>query len=105
MLALTRICAATLVAAGIAVPGIAVAGYESTAREIAAAFQEHGMETRRAQCFAMTIVRNLPDNEYDAAARIVREAESEDDIRLGVIQAGGNMVGAFTMADTTCRRA
>lgn len=91
---------AALVLAAMALPAAAESAPE--AREIAAAFEGHGMNSARAACFGETIATELPAEERGAAAMLVREAATPDDIQLGVIRAGGSMVGAFTMADVNC---
>ncbi len=99
----SRLIAALAAASAAAVAAPALADGHEEARQIAANFQRLGMETERAQCFAVTISQNLPAGERPAAVDILETAEDKDDVKLGVIQAGGSMVGAFTMADASCR--
>lgn len=85
--------------------GVMPAAAADHSGEIAAAFEAHGMRSERAACFGQKIASELPAEEQTTAVALLREAASPDDIQLGVIRAGGNMVGAFTFADASCPKA
>ncbi len=70
--------------------------------EIATAFENLGMEQARAECYGKVLTEKLSPDDQQNAAQLVRSASNGDEVRSAVLDAGPNMVGGFSAADTTC---
>lgn len=70
--------------------------------EISSAFQGLGMDQARAECYGEVVTGNLSADDQEEAASIVRNAADGQQVRSDVMNAGTDMVGAFSAADGAC---
>lgn len=70
--------------------------------DITAAFTSMGMNEARAACFGETIAAQLSADHQAEAAELVRAASDSTEVREAVMNAGPDMVGAFSAANETC---
>lgn len=66
------------------------------------AFVGLGMAEPRAECYGKVLAEQLSPEGQEAAAELVGEAGSADEVKVGVISGGPEMVGGFSAADATC---
>lgn len=66
------------------------------------AFVGLGMAEPRAECYGKVLAEQLSPEGQEAAAELVGEAASADEVKVGVISGGPEMVGGFSAADVTC---
>ena len=66
------------------------------------AFVDLGMADARAECYGRVLANALSPEDQQAAAKLVGDAETAGDVKLGVIAGGPEMVGGFSAADATC---
>lgn len=95
-----RMASITAAAALIVVAGGAT-DLEPEARDIAEAFRGHGMAEAKSRCWGRTLHAELGEDSGEAA-RIVREADTQEEIRENVRDGGIFMVEAFLSAKTHC---
>ncbi len=60
------------------------------------------MAEPRAECYGKVLAEQLSPDKQEAAAQLVRDAATADDVKSSVITSGPEMVGGFSAADATC---
>jgi hypothetical protein len=65
-------------------------------------FMKLGMNRDKAWCYSQIIGQMLGPQDTGQAATIVESAQNGDAVQQGVMNAGGNMMGAFSAAHNTC---
>jgi hypothetical protein len=66
------------------------------------AFVGLGMAQPRAECYGKVLAEQLSPEKQQAAAQLVRDASSSDEVKTSVISGGPEMVGGFSAADASC---
>jgi hypothetical protein len=66
------------------------------------AFVELGMAAPRAECYGKVLAANLSPEEQQAAAELVDAAATPEDVKMGVISGGPEIVGGFSAANVRC---
>ena len=66
------------------------------------AFVDLGMAAPRAECYGKVLSEKLSPEGQRAAAELIDDAATADEVKLGVISGGPEMVGGFSAADVTC---
>jgi hypothetical protein len=66
------------------------------------AFVELGMAATRAECYGKVLSASLSPEEQQAAAELVDAAATPDEVKLGVISGGPEIVGGFSAANVRC---
>ena len=96
--------AALLVAALLMPVLVPAAAHAETANEkrVWNGFMKLGMDRDKAGCYSQIIVQLLGPQETGQAAEIVESAQNGDAVQQGVMNAGGNMMNAFSAAHNTC---
>lgn len=102
---------APMLAAGIAVgaEGVESAGAQAAitpqlafAGEIAAAFQDLGMEASRAECYGQILQATLEPTSHDNAIALLRASTTPGDVRQRVMAEGFDVIGGFRAAYQAC---
>ena len=86
----------------IAEAGGGAGGANDWSDAIQKAFVELGMAEPRAECFGEVLAEKLSPEEQQAAAALIGDAATADEVKIGVISGGPEMVGGFSAADATC---
>jgi hypothetical protein len=92
---------AALLAGALLLPAAALAQTQAETR-ISQAFIHLGMAQNKAACYGQTIGYNLDQGSKSQAASIVETARDSRDVRQGVMQAGPQMINAFSAAHNRC---
>lgn len=66
------------------------------------AFVDLGMAAPRAECYGKVLAEKLSPDAQQQAVRVIDDAATADEVKLGVISGGPEMVGGFSAADATC---
>jgi hypothetical protein len=85
-------------------PAVVPAAHAQTPGEtrVMNGFMRLGMDRDKAWCYSQIIGQMLGPQETVSAATIVETAPSGDAVQQGVMNAGGNMMNAFSAAHNTC---
>src|SRR4051794_28813871 len=65
-------------------------------------FMKLGMDRNKAWCYSQTIGKMLGPDETSKAASIVESAPNSDAVQQGVMNAGPQIINAFSAAHNTC---
>jgi len=65
-------------------------------------FMKLGMDRNKAWCYSQTIGQALGPGETGKAASIVESAPNAEAVQQGVVNAGPQMINAFSAAHTSC---
>ena len=87
--------------AGAAAGADAGAGGEWTAA-IERAFVDLGMAAPRAECYGKVLAEELSPAVQQEAVQLVSDAATADEVKVGVISGGPEMVGGFSAASVSC---
>jgi hypothetical protein len=95
---------AALLIAALLIPAFVPAAHAETPGEkrVWDGFMKLGMDRDKAWCFSQVISQMLDPQETGQAAAIVESAPNGDAVQQGVMNAGGNMINAFSAANNTC---
>lgn len=80
----------------------ASAAGEDAATRIEKAFLDLGAKEGRARCYGETLTDRLEGETLEEAVRIVETAQSDGDVRKGVLSGGLSIIGAFSDAKDAC---